>query len=173
MATKDNYIIKDAVDITEIDYSDYGILFNLSGEGEPTGNTNASSGTGWSDVDTSIPILDTLGRLGYTWSLCQPFVTDEMEKHSHTQEAQIPTDQPIVFCIAKASEEPPKIENVIPVIVRPGYVFVLHRDTWHSASHGVLHDGKYHWMALVYANEPTVWEKIEGGPVYVRAKTEM
>lgn len=164
-------VVVDAVDITQINYSEYGILFNLSGEGIDTGNTNYSSGDGWYDVDTSIPLLDTLGSLGYTWSEKQPFVAKEMERHLHTQEAQIPIDQPIVLCLAKAGEEAPKADDVIAVIIRPGYVFVLNRGIWHSASHGQLRDGKYHWMALVEENEPTVWMDVEGGPLYVRVVT--
>lgn len=167
MSQTSEYVVKEAVDITKIDYSEYGILFNLSGTGEDTGNTNHSSGDGWDDVDTSIPILDTPARLGYTWSEKMPFVANEMEKHSHTQEAQIPIDQPIVLCVAKAGDTAPKAEDVIPVLIRPGYVFVLHREVWHSASHGLDHDGKYHWMAQVYENEPTVWKTIENGPVHV------
>ena len=169
MQDENKFVIKDAVDITQIDYSEYGILFNLSGKGEDTGNTNYSSGDGWTDMDTVIPLLDTLGRLGYTWSKKQPFLAKEMEKHSHTQEAQIPLDQPIVLCLAKASKEAPKADEIIPVIIRQGYVFVIHRNVWHSASHGQYHDGNYHWMAQVYYNEPTEWIDIEGGPVYVRA----
>lgn len=165
-------MVKKAVDITSIDYSEYGILFNMSGEGADTGNTNHSSGEGWDDVDTSVPLLDTLARLGYTWSEKQPFIAREMEKHSHTQEAQIPIDQPIVFCMAKACNGAPKAEDVIPIILRPGYVFVLHREVWHSASHGLYQDGKYHWMAQVYDNEPTVWKDIEGEPIYVEVETE-
>lgn len=165
---ENDFVVKDVVDITDIDYSDYGILFNMTNEGTSTGNTNHSEGDDWKDVDTAIPLLDTLGRLGYTYSNCQPFMAKEMERHSHTQEAQIPIDQPICLCIAKASSHAPKAEDVIAVRIRPGYIFVLHRDTWHSASHGTQKDGYYHWMALVYANEPTVWEEIDGGPVYVR-----
>lgn len=163
---------KVAVDITEIDYKPYGILFNLSGEGLQTNNTNTSQGQGWTDVDTAIPVLDSVARLGYTFSEKQPFVVVEMEKHSHTQEAQLPTDQPIIFCMAKAGEHAPLAEDIIPVILRPGYVFVFHRETWHSASHGLNHNGSYHWMAQVYENEPTVWQNIADGPVYISAEND-
>lgn len=164
----DARMIKNVVDITEIDYSDYGILFNMTGEGVSTANTNCSEGDGWRDVDTAVPLLDTVGRLGYTYSTAQPFVAREMERHSHTREAQIPIDQPICLCMARASAAPPKAEDVIAVRIRPGYVFVLYRDVWHSASHGVYKDGYYHWMAQVYEGEPTVWSEIAGGPIDVR-----
>lgn len=163
----DKVTIKSAVEIESIDYSKYGILYNLTGAGKSTGNTNHSFGDGWEDTDTSISLLDTLGSLGYTLGGATPFTAQEMERHLHTQEAQIPTDKPIVFCVAPASEKSPGAEDVIPVILRPGYVFVLHRGTWHSSSHGLQSPAHYHWMALVYKNEPTVWEKINNGPVQV------
>ncbi|MDD2971013.1 MAG: hypothetical protein PHE02_02635 [Lachnospiraceae bacterium] len=168
MQSEEKYMVKEVVDITEIDYSEYGILYNMSGEGKDTGNTNRSSGNGWEDVDTSIPVLDTLGTLGYTYSEGQPFLTVEMEKHSHTQEAQIPIEQPICLLIAKACKGAPRAEDTVAVRIRPGYIFVLHRETWHSASHGTKHAGRYHWMAQVYKNEPTVWKEIQGGAVYVK-----
>ncbi len=167
MKNTDGYIVKKAVDITEIEYEKYGILFNLSRKGKDTGNTNYSKGSDWEDVDTAVPLLDTLARIGYTCSRKLPFLVTEMEKHAHTQEAQIPCGQPLCFCVAKPSGEAPGAEDIVPVIVRPGYVFVLHREVWHSASHGVDHDGSYYWMAQVYENEPTVWSEISGKPVYV------
>jgi len=152
--------------VYELDHKKYGILFNLSGKGEPTGNTNASEGNGWTDVDTAIPLLDTLGRLGYTKAEAVPFELKEMEKHSHTQEAQIPTDQDIVVCVAAPSDKP-RAEDVVAVLIPKGYVYVLHRDVWHSAAHGVERSGPAHWMALVYENEPTFWADLEGGSVKV------
>lgn len=56
-------IVKRAVEITEIDYRRYGILYNLSGEGVDTGNTNHSAGDGWEDTDTNVSLLDTPGAL--------------------------------------------------------------------------------------------------------------
>ena len=47
-------IVKRAVEITEIDYRRYGILYNLSGDGVDTGNTNHSAGDGWEDTDTNV-----------------------------------------------------------------------------------------------------------------------
>ena len=61
----------------------------------------------------------------------------------------------------------PRAEDVIPVIVRPGQVAVLHRRTWHSAAHGIGEEAYYHYLALVYKNEPTTWSDIQGGPVRV------
>ncbi|MEG2287695.1 MAG: hypothetical protein RR951_08220 [Ruthenibacterium sp.] len=163
---------KQAVEITSIDFNSYGILYNMSGSGISTGNTNHSSGDGWEDTDTAVPLLDTQGALGYTRGSKTPFTVTEMERHLHTQEAQIPIAQPIVFCVAPAGEQPPKAEEVIPVILRPGYVFVLHRCVWHSASHGLESEAYYHWMALAYRNEPTVWQQIEGGPIAVHAPAQ-
>ena len=93
----------------------------------------------------------------------------EMERHLHTQEAQIPAGEAIVFCLAQACDGAPKAEDVVPVILRPGFVFVIHRGVWHSASHGIGGAVRYYWQALAYVNEPTVWEEIEGGVVRVEA----
>ncbi len=156
-----------AVEITEIEYGKYGILYNLSGKGEHTMNTNHSSGVGWQDVDTDRPILDTQGALGCTQGTGTPFIATEMEHHAHTQEALLPMGQPIVFCVALAGESVPKGSDVVPVILRPGYVFVLHRGTWHSSGHGLYGETTYYWQALVYENEPTVWKDIAGGSIEV------
>lgn len=162
-------VVKKAVEITSIDYGKFGILYNLSGNGENTGNTNYSSGDGWEDTDTGISLMDTLGSLGYTLGSGTPFLAEEMERHQHTQEAQIPAGEPIVFCLAPAGEGAPEARDVIPVILRPGHVFVIHRGVWHTSSHGLNGPARYYWQALVYVNEPTVWERIGGGGVYVEA----
>lgn len=59
---------KQAVEITSLPPETlrrYGILYNLSGEGPDTGNTNSSCGDGWEDTDTLGPLIDTIGTLGY------------------------------------------------------------------------------------------------------------
>ena len=157
----------EAVEITSIDYSKYGILYNLSGSGINTANTNHSSGTGWEDTDTNRPLLDTLGALGYTHGQGAPFYAKEMERHAHTQEALFPISQPIVFCLAEKGKDVPEANSIVPVILRQGYVFVLHRSIWHTSSYGLNGETHYHWMALVYYNEPTEWKTIDGGPVYI------
>lgn len=170
MKTGNGCTVKQAVEMTAIDpveLAEYGILYNLSGEGEDTGNVNHSAGDGWEDTDTVGSLLDTLGTLGRTKGCGAPFTAVEMERHEHTQEAQIPAAEPIVFCMAKACQGAPLTEDIIPVILRPGYVFVLHRGVWHSASHGLLGDTYYYWMALAYQNEPTLWADIADGPVRV------
>lgn len=163
-------VVKRAAELTDIDYSRFGILYNLSGAGADTGNTNHSAGDGWEDTDTNCSLLDTPGALGYTLGSGTPFEAEEMERHLHTQEAQIPAGEPMVFCLAPACDGAPRAEDVIPVILRPGYVFVIHRAVWHSSSHGLNGPTRYYWQALAYENEPTVWEKIAGGPVRVESR---
>ncbi|HIU24385.1 ureidoglycolate lyase [Olsenella sp. Marseille-QA0557] len=154
------------VDVTQIEWQRYGILYDLTGAGT-TGNTNASSGEGWSDVDTDRPLLDTLSYIGMTTSSGMPFDCSEVERHQHTQEAQIPAGKPICLLVAPPSDEPPSQKDLTAITIRPGYVFVLHRSVWHSASHGVEPDTSYYWMANVFENEPTVWAAIKDGPVRV------
>lgn len=155
-----------AVDISLIDWKKYGILYDLTGAGS-TENTNASEGEGWKDIDSNCPILDTLGALGMTTSVGTPFICEEMERHRHTQEAQIPAGTPIVLCVSDSLSDSPEVESIRPILIKPGYVFVLHRSIWHSASHCVGDKGSYYWMAQVYYNEPTEWVHVAGGPILV------
>lgn len=147
-----------------------GVLYNLSGQGRDTGNVCASAGDGWESRDILGPLIDTVGTLGYTLGSAAPFLCREVERHLHTEEAQIPIDSPICFCMAPASPQPPTAAELTPVILRPGYLFVLHRGTWHSASHGLCRPARYYWMAWVYRNEPTVWMELPGGPLQVEAE---
>lgn len=163
-------VVKEAVEITSIppeDLARYGVLYNLSGKGRDTGNVCFSSGDGWECQDIKGPLIDTVGTIGYTLGSAAPFLCREVERHLHTEEAQIPIDKPICFCMAPASPDAPAAEELIPVILRPGYLFVLHRSTWHSASHGLDRPTRYYWMAWVYHNEPTVWKSLNGGPLQV------
>ena len=153
------------VDVTQIEWQRYGILYDLTGAGT-TGNTNASSGEGWSDVDTDRPLLDTL-LISHDNKFWHAFDCSEVERHQHTQEAQIPAGKPICLLVAPPSDEPPSQKDLTAITIRPGYVFVLHRSVWHSASHGVEPDTSYYWMANVFENEPTVWAAIKDGPVRV------
>lgn len=159
--------MKEPVEITLLDFEKFGILYNMTNSGQGTGNVNHWIGSDWQDTNTMIPLIDTRGYLGHTFSSGCPFIITEMERHLHTQEALLPTNQPIVFGVAQASAEAPQNENIIPVILRPGYVAVLHRGTWHSSAHGLNGEGWYHYFALVYYNEPTVLEPITGGPLGV------
>lgn len=156
-----------AKEITDINVSKYGILFNLGEEGIKTGNTNHDDGDDWWSNDTAFPVIDTTGRLGYGMGKKQPFVLDKMERHSHTQEAQFTAGQNIIICLAEYKGEKPRAEDVVPVILRSGYALTLYRDIWHSAAHGIDSDAASYWMADVFDGEPTYWEELEGGPVLI------
>ena len=57
-----------------------------------------------------------------------PFTAEQMERHGHTQEAQMPESQPIVFLVAPATDAPrPNAKDVKAVIIPKGYVAVLDR----------------------------------------------
>lgn len=157
-----------AIEITDIDEEvliKYGVLYKMSDYGSK--NTSYSEGDGWKGTYTNRPLIDSMGSLGYTYGTGVPFLCNEMERHLHSEEAQIPTDMPICFCMAEASDHSPKKKDIIPVILRPGYVFVLHRGTWHSSSHGLNGDCGYYWLCWTYYNEPTVWESIDEGPLQI------
>lgn len=160
----------EAGEIADVDFSPFGFVYHMEADGKNTGGVRFASGDGWEDAHTAFPLLDTSGSLGYTLGTGTPFVLREMERHLHTQEALFPIDQPIVFCVARAGESAPRLEDVLPVILRPGYVAVLHRATWHSSAHGLFSETHYHWMALSYANEPTVWMDLADGPARVVTK---
>jgi ureidoglycolate lyase len=165
--SKEKISTKKPIEVFDIDFEPYGILFNMTNTGKGTGNVNQWDGPDWHDTNTMFPLIDTLGYLGRVLGTGSPVVVTEMERHLHTQEALFPTDQPIIFAIAAASDDAPHIENITPVILRPGYVAVLHRGTWHSSAHGVDGDAYYHYLALVYTNEPTTFASITGGPLEV------
>lgn len=156
-----------AKEITEIDISKYGILFNLGEEGPKTGNTNHDDGDDWWSNDTAFPVIDTTGRLGFSMGKKQPFILDKMERHSHTQEAQFAAGQDIILCLAEFKGERPLAKDVVAVILRQGYALTLNRDVWHGAAHGLYSDAVSYWLADVFENEPTFWEKIEGGPITI------
>lgn len=160
-------MILKAVDARDIDFTPYGRLFNMCEAGEGLHYTDTPD---YSDACTAQPVIDTLASLGCTKSCGVPFTAKEMERHFHTQEAQMPTDQPIVFLVAPATEGPrPHARDVRAVIIPKGYVVVLERGVWHSASHGLYSEGRYYWMANVYRGEPTEWQPIEDGPITVEA----
>ena len=92
-----------AVDARSIDFAPYGKLFNLRAEGEGLCYSCAADYTG---SCTAAPVIDTLGSLGYTKSAGLPFTAEQMERHGHTQEAQMPESQPIVFLVAPATDAP-------------------------------------------------------------------
>lgn len=158
-----------AVEISSINFQKYGILYDMKGEGFGNGLVNRSSGDGWSDANTAIPVIDTTGTLGYTIGSGTPFTTTQMERHLHTQEALFCAADPIIFLVAEATENdaPPKAEQVTPVLLRSGQIAVLHRGVWHSSAHGISSDAQYFYLALAYQNEPTVWRDIIGGPISV------
>ena len=156
-----------AVDAREIDFAPYGRLFNLREQGEGLHYTHTPE---YTDVCTAQPVIDTLASLGCTESRGVPFTAQEMERHFHTREAQLPADQPIVLLVATATPAPcPNTRDVRAVIIPKGYMAVLERGVWHSASHGLYSDGCYYWLANVHKGEPTEWQAIEGGPVTVEA----
>lgn len=155
------------IKITEIDYSKFGTLYNLNKDGIDTKNTNISKGEGFYDKDTNRPLIDSLGSLGMTRGCGLPCQITEMERHLHTQEALFCTNEAIVFCIAPAELHQPIPSKIIPVILLPGQVFVIDRKVWHSSAHGLQHDVTYHWLALVYKNEPTEWMNILNDGIYL------
>jgi ureidoglycolate lyase len=156
-----------AIAITDIDFSPFGILYNMNDHGN-TITINHTAGEGWEDANTLFPILDTPASLGYTLGSGCPFVATMMEKHDHTQEVLMCHGEPIIFLVAeKTNADAPDAKNVIPVLLRPGQIAVLHRKTWHSSAHGLNGNTHYYWMALCYRNEPTEWAEIRNGPITV------
>lgn len=155
-----------AVDITTIDFSRYGKVLDLRNGGP---GLLTSRGEDYSDISTKLPIIDTMASFGCTLSEPVPFTAKQMERHAHTQEAQICAEEPIVFLVSEPTPEgvPPKAENTIAVMLPIGYAAVLERNVWHSASHCVHSRNHYYWLAYAYEGEPTEWVDINGGPIKV------
>lgn len=153
------------VEIAEIDFSPYGRVFDMRNGGE---GLIQSNGDGWSDCFTAGPLIDGPASLGNTFGSGAPFVAAEMEIHGHSREAQMCMDEPIVFLVAAALPgRPPQAGDAVAVILRPGYVAVLNKNVWHSASHGLTRPASYYWICRVCDDEPSQWAEIDGGPVTV------
>lgn len=162
----------EALEITAINFEEYGILYSMDERVPGQGAVNFSSGDGWKDANTAMPVIDTRASLGYTLGGGAPFTVSEMERHQHTQEALFCAGAPIIFLVAPASELPyPAAADVKAVILRPGQVAVLHRGVWHSSAHGLYDAAQYYYLALCYKNEPTEWVTIQDGPIVVEAST--
>jgi len=156
------------IEITSIDFSEYGIFYDMLDTNKLNPNINRSSGDGWKDSNTVIPIIDTHANIGFTIGTSCPFTATMMERHAHTQEALFCSDSPIVFLVSKATNlNEPLAEDVLPVILMPGQIAVLHRNTWHSSAHGLKKSCLYYYLALCYKNEPTEWKDIKNGPIRV------
>lgn len=156
------------IEATSINFSEYGILYDMVAPENGSGRVNQDSGDGWEDSNTAIPVIDTLASLGYTLGSAAPFTASEMERHFHTQEALFCQDEPIIFLVAPACKETsPNINDVVPILLKPGTIAVLHRGVWHSSAHGLTKPTRYYYLAQCYKNEPTEWQHITGGPVYV------
>ncbi|MBR0085214.1 MAG: bifunctional hydroxymethylpyrimidine kinase/phosphomethylpyrimidine kinase, partial [Lachnospiraceae bacterium] len=156
-----------AADIREIDWEKYGRLYELDAERaaalKAEGMTISVTDI-YTDVSTDEPIMKTLPRLGMTATKKAPFIAKAMERHAATQEVQLPTDQDVVFCLAD-SEGEPKADDVVPVILRKGQMFVIKEGIWHTESHGLEKDGSYYWMSS--ADGTDTWHEIEGGAIYI------
>lgn len=156
------------VEITDIDWSPYGRLLPLNGEAAHVGTTTRWEGADYVSYETNQALLDTVGTLGRTTSSALPCMISQLERHLHTEEAQIPVAEPIVLLVGQANEEVPTAAQLKAVIVRPGMVFVLARGVWHSASHGLNRSEPYLWQAWVYPNEPSLWREIPDGPLQLQ-----
>ncbi|MGW1256378.1 BtpA/SgcQ family protein [Streptomyces sp. NPDC002513] len=154
-----------AVPAAEIDFSPYGEITRLTGEGP---STVESSGDGWQDVMTRRPLLRAPGHLGMTLGSGAPFVTRRMERHLYTEEAILCMASPVVLPVAAPTEaDAPAAEDVRAVILSPGEVAVLKPGTWHDACHGVEGPAHYYWMATSIDGVSSPWVEITGGSVAV------
>ena len=160
------------VSIEKMDFSPFGCFYSLKEVGG-TGTVNRSEGSDYKDGYTRLPLIDCPGSLGMTVSKPLPFAAEEMERHLHTKEALFCAGEPIAFLVAPVSEDAerlekgPDAEDTVAVLLKPGQVAVLNRGVWHSPAHGLSGETGYYWMAEAYDDEPTVWRKIEHGPVTV------
>jgi ureidoglycolate hydrolase len=150
----------------------WGRLLQFSGRPAPGGHTARFEGSDYTSWETARPLLDTVGSLGRTTSVPLPCSITQVERHQHTEEAQIPIAHPIVLLVGAPSENPPSAAELEGIILRPGWAFVLDRGVWHSASHGLTEVAPYLWQAWVYRNEPSIWANIPDGPVVLTTSDE-
>lgn len=165
--------------LREAAFEPFGRLFRLGGRAsadEPQGCIVRSEGPGWSDAYTAAPLLSTNGSLGMTRGGPSPFVTWQMERHLHTEEALFCAADPIVLAVAAPSDaDHPSADSIRAFIIEPGMVVVLHKGTWHDACHGLDKETCYYWMATCRTGASSTtaaspWVEVKGGPVQISVR---
>lgn len=153
-----------AVSIKDIDFSPYGVYYNMREEGEGVAFFKTEV---FEDHMTKIPLIDTLAHLGYTIGAAAPYTPMFMEKHDHTQEAMFCAAESIVLCFAVARGDlPPQAEDVQAVLIHEGDVIVINRNVWHDACHGLGKSTGYYYLATA-GKSPAVWQPISGEVILV------
>ncbi len=155
--------------ITSIEFARYGALIDMTAPTDGGRKVNFGAGDGYKDAHTDLPVIDTPASLGMTIGDALPARFDAMERHFHTQEALFGAEEPIAFLLSVAGDEGPHADDVVAVTLPPGMLAVLDRGVWHSAARGLSRPTRYFYLAHCYADEPTEWRAIAGGPVSLEA----
>ena len=130
------------ISIKDFDFSPYGRYFNLRNErGVKTDKYEA-----YMTVDA--PVERPL-RFGIT--VCEngaAFEVDSMERHMSTEEVLFAGDKPIILSIAdSSSDEAPRAEAVVSLLMEPCDLVVLKRGIWHDACHAVNGSAMYYFLS--------------------------
>jgi ureidoglycolate lyase len=155
-----------AVTVEEIDFSRYGLLFDLVSGAAP--DVVAERSTDWQDRYTARPVVTGSARLGMTIG---PTITTDitrLERHPHTREAVACICEPIVLPLAVDAGDRPSADSVIAVELRPGQCVSLHPGVWHGAGMGADEPTAYYWLAEVTEQDSSPWADILGGPIRIR-----
>ncbi|MGF6257298.1 ureidoglycolate lyase [Ensifer sp. ZNC0028] len=123
-----------------------------------------TTGDGWHDGFTRIPLVEGSPRLGITRAPGAPWSCAAMERHLLTEEAIFCAGEPVVLAVAPASTaDAPVAADIEAFIITPGRAVVMHRGVWHDACRGASGPTPYYWMAVCGLGE-SPWVPVEGGP---------
>lgn len=159
-----------ARDVNAADFAPFGRVHHMAGHGaeaDRDGGLVLTQGPGWQDAYTKAPLISTNGSLGMTFGGGSPFVTHQMERHLHTEEALFTAGAAVVLAVAEAGDATfPRAEDVRAFVINPGTAVVLHPGTWHDACRGVDGPTNYYWMASCGGDGGPTWTDVAGGPVH-------
>lgn len=159
-----------AQNVNHINFSAFGRFYDFQNDRD--NNLKRSVDEDFTDSYTVGPLISKLGNLGMTNVNSLPATFNKMERHLHTEEAIFCMCEPIVFLVAPEENRTPRTSMIKAFILKPGQAVVINRGIWHSPAKGVKKDTGYYWVAEAYDNDSTVWEQIEGGPVFINTINE-
>lgn len=153
-----------AVKIGETDFSPYGNYYNMLKDKEHISYCKTEV---YEDYMTKLPLIDTLGHLGFTIGAKAPYTIVSMEKHTHTQEGIFCAAEPIVLCVAVSRGDlPPQAQDLCAFILEPADVVCIARNVWHDACHGLGKSVGYYYLATA-GQKKAEWLKIDGDAVQI------
>lgn len=147
--------------VTADNFARYGKVYDLMDDQDR--QVIWTTGDGWRDGFTRIPLVDGSPRLGLTRAPGAPWSCAAMERHLLTEEAIFCAGEAIVLAVAPASSaDAPVATDIEAFVITPGKAVVMHRGVWHDACRGAAGPTPYYWMAVCGLGE-SPWVPVERG----------